>query len=302
MTQRIRVCLFATLIALSGCQKKPATPPAEPAAAKPAAPTAPASTAASAPAEATPAAAPTTTSAVPTVAPTPVAGELPIIAKARAYVGTEAALNRVQSLHYVGTLVTTDPTDPKKQTRATVEIIIQKPEQQRVTIKSDKTIETTALDDYDGWTRTTAVSDPKKWQQTILNADGVRRLRANTWENVAFYRGIESDGGEVRDDGTKTIDGVTCEKVAFIHAPSIIFYRYFDVKTGRLVYSETESGGSIRQQGDYVVDGLRLPKSIITVSKSATGQTQNVTITFDKITVNEKFPESDFAVPSLANE
>lgn len=225
--------------------------------------------------------------------------ELPIIAKARAYLGSEAALNRVHSIHYIGTLVTNDPVDPKKQTRAAIEIILQKPDQQRVTITSDKTIETTALDDYDGWTRVTAVNDPTKWQQTLLGVEGIKRLRANTWENVAFYRGIEQDGGKVEDMGKATVDGVRCEKVAFIHSPRIIFYRYFDTATGRIVYSETESGGSIREKGEMVVDGIRFPKSIVTVSKNQAGQSQTVTITFDKIVLNEKLPESLFAVPTL---
>lgn len=225
--------------------------------------------------------------------------ELPILAKARQFLGSESALDSVQSVHYVGTLVTTDPADPKKETRAAIEIIFQKPYQQRVTTTSDKTIETTALDGYDGWMRVTAVSDPTKWQQTLLGADGIKRLRANTWENLGFYRGLEREGGEVRDEGPKVIDDVACEKIAFVHSPSIIFYRYFDVKTGRLVYSETESGGTIREEGEIVAGGVRFPKSIVTVSPNQAGQRQAVTITFDKVTVNEKFPEGFFSVPSL---
>src|SRR5579885_3376072 len=92
------------------------------------------------------------------------AAELPILAKARAYVGSESVLDNVHSIHYMGTLVTTDPADPKKETRAAIEIIFQKPYQQRVTTTSDKTIETTALDGYDGWMRVTSVADPTKWQ------------------------------------------------------------------------------------------------------------------------------------------
>jgi outer membrane lipoprotein-sorting protein len=227
--------------------------------------------------------------------------ELPILAKARSYLGSEEALRRVHTIHYTGTLVTTSPTEPNKQTRAGIEIILEKPDRQRVTIKTDTTIETTALDGYDGWTRTTAASDPTKWQQTLLGVEGIKRLRANTWENVAFYRGLEAEGGQVKDMGTATIDGVECEKVAFVHAPNIIFYRYFDLSSGRVVYSETETGGSIKEQGEIVVDGVRFPKSIITVSKNAAGQSQTVTITFDKVTLNENLPASFFAVPSLAN-
>jgi hypothetical protein len=229
------------------------------------------------------------------------AAELPIIAKARAFLGSEEAISRVKTVHYVGTLVTNDPTDATKQTRAAIEIILQRPYQQRVTITSDKTIETTALDKYDGWTRITSASDPTKWQQTLLDANGIKRLRANTWENLGYFRGLEMEGGKVEDQGRTTVDGAQCQKVAFIHAPNIIFYRFFDVNTGRVVYSETESNGTIREEGSIVADGVRFPKTIITVSKNQAGQAQTVTITFDKITLNETFPANFFAVPSLAN-
>src|SRR5215216_4000962 len=81
------------------------------------------------------------------------AEEPAIIAKARAYLGTEAALNAVTSVHFNGTVTTTDPTDPTKKTQATIEIIVQRPDQQRVVAKSAKGVETTAVDGYEGWQR-----------------------------------------------------------------------------------------------------------------------------------------------------
>jgi outer membrane lipoprotein-sorting protein len=226
--------------------------------------------------------------------------ELAIIAKARAFVGSEAALNALKSVQYTGTLVTADPADPARQTRAAMEIFFQRPEQQRIVATSDKTIEVTALDGYDGWMRVQDVSDPSKWRQTLLGAEQIKRLRANTWENLSFFRGIEKVGGKVADQGTHTVDGVTCQKIAFIHAPNIVFFRYFDLATGRLVFTETEAGGGIREQGEMTVNGIRFPRSIITTSKNARGETQTVTINFEKIIVNENLPASLFAVPTLA--
>jgi hypothetical protein len=232
------------------------------------------------------------------------AAEPAIIAKARAFVGSEAALANVKSIHYIGTLVTTDPKDATKQTRAAMEIVFQKPEQQRIMATTDKTIETTALDGYDGWQRIQDAADPTKWRQTLLGTEQIKRLRANTWENLSFFRGIEKIGGRLEEQGTKTIDGATCQKIAFIHAPNIIFYRYFDVATGKLVYTETEAGGTIREQGEMIVNGIRFPRSIITSSgtKNAAGEVQTVTINFDKITVNETFPTQQFAVPGLGRQ
>jgi hypothetical protein len=227
------------------------------------------------------------------------AAEPAIIAKARAYLGNEAALEAVKSVHYVGTLITADPADATKQTRAAMEIIFQKPGQQRIVATSDKVIETTALDGYDGWQRIQDAANPTKWRQTLLGSEQIKRLRANTWENLAYFRGIERAGGRLEDQGAKTVEGVNCQKIAFIHGPGIVFYRYFDVATGRLVFTETEAGGTIREQGEMIVNGVRFPRSIVTSTKNAQGQTQTVTINFEKITVNTVFPESQFRVPAL---
>lgn len=227
------------------------------------------------------------------------AAEPAIIARARAYVGTEAALNGVKSVHYVGTLVTADAANPGKETRAAMEIMFQKPEQQRIMATSDKMIEVTALDGYEGWQRVQDPADATKWRQTLLGTEQIKRLRANTWENLAYFRGIEKVGGRVEDQGTTTTDGITCQKLAFIHGPNIVFYRHFDVATGRLVFTETEGGGTIREQGEMIVSGIRFPKSIVTSSKNAKGEFVTVTINFEKIVVNQPIPATQFRVPAL---
>jgi len=230
------------------------------------------------------------------------AAEPAIIAKARARIGTEAAIEAVKSIHYVGTLVTADPADPTKQTRAAIDIVFQKNDRQRISATSDKIIETTALDSYDAWQRKQDAADPTKWQQTLLGPEQIKRLRANTFETLAFFRGLEARGGKIEDLGSATIDGVACQKVAFTHAPNIIFYRYFDKATGRLAFTETEAGGTLREQGEIIVAGLRFPKSLVTTTKNAKDQVQTVTINIEKVTVNETFAASFFAVPGLSTK
>lgn len=230
------------------------------------------------------------------------AAEPPILAKARAYLGTEEALNAVKSVHYTGTVNSPDPTDPAKQTRATIDIIAQKPNQQRVVATSEKAIETTAVDGYEGWQRVVDKANPKNQRMVVLKPDAVKRLRAQAWENLSFFRGLERQGGRVEDQGPATIDGVACQKIAFIHAPNIIFYRYFDVATGRLVETVTEDGGTTREEGERVVNGVRFPKSMKMTVKSAKGDMQNVMIALDTITVNEPFPASVFRLPSPGSQ
>jgi outer membrane lipoprotein-sorting protein len=227
------------------------------------------------------------------------AAEPAIIAKARAYIGTESALESLKSVHYTGTLVTADPKDPAKQARAAMEIIFQRPDRHRIMATTDKVIEVTALDGYDGWQRVQDAADASKWQQTLLGTEQIKKLRAIAWENLSFYRGLERRGGQIEDQGTKVIDGVTTQRIAFIHAPHIIFYRHFDVATGRLVFTETQSGETIRETGEMVVNGLRFPKTIVTTSKNPAGVVQTATINFEKIQVNETFPDSHFAVPAI---
>jgi hypothetical protein len=228
------------------------------------------------------------------------AAEPAMITKARARLGPEAAIEAVKSIRYVGTLVTTDPADPAKQTRAAIDIVFQKSDRQRIRATSDKMIETTALDGYDAWQRKQDAADPTKWQQTLLGAEQIKRLRANTWETLAFFRGLETRGGRIEDLGAATVDGVACQKMAFIHAPNIVFQRSFDQATGRLVLTETEGGGTLREQGEIIAAGIRFPKTILTTSRLANGQVQTVTIHIEQVTVNEVFPPSFFAVPGLS--
>jgi hypothetical protein len=222
-----------------------------------------------------------------------------IIAKARSFVGTEAALNAVKSVHFVGTLTKSDPADPTKQLRAALELFFQAPEQHRIQVISEKNIEVTALDGYDGWHRIQDNADSSKWSQTLLGADQIKRLRAETWESTGFYRGIERHGGSIEDQGPVVTDGIACRKLAFIYSQNIIFYRFIDSATGRLVRSETESGNSQRELGEIVASGVRFPKTIVSTNKSGTGQIETLTLNFDKITVNEAMPASLFAVPDL---
>jgi hypothetical protein len=227
------------------------------------------------------------------------AAEPEIITKARAFLGADDVLNAVNFVRYEGFLIAPDPANPAKETKAAMEIIFQRPDRQRITARSEKMVEVTGLDGYEAWQRVYDPADPTKWRQTLLGPDQIKRLRANTWENLSYFRGVETRGGTVEDQGPADVDGVACRKVAFIHGAGIVFFRYFDAATGRLLLTETEGGGRIREQGEMVVNGIRFPKGIITITKNAKGEDTKVTLTFEKITVNEPLPAKEFAVPAI---
>ncbi len=222
-----------------------------------------------------------------------------IVAKARAYYGSEAALNSIKSLHFVGDLVTIlDTSDPaSKPINATVEIVFQEPFKQKITAVSDSGTEVTALDGFDAWHRVEDRSTPPRWNFTLQKLDDIRRLRANTLENLKFYRGVPIEN--IEDMGTATVGGVICHKLAIKHSADIVFYRYIDQVTGKLVLTETSQGGSIREEGEMPVNGIRFAKKMITTVTQPNGKTATITVTFSRITVNEMFPDSYFAVPAL---
>lgn len=226
------------------------------------------------------------------------------IAKARAAVGPESALEAVQSIHFTGTFTTTERVpvngDPKNLKDETVvlaiDIVFQKPYQQRLIRRSAQVVETTALDGYDAWMRRADANDPTKWQLSLLDTQQVKRLRANTWENLFFYRGIEKRGGKIEFGGDVAVDGKDCVKLTFAHAENIVFIRYYEKATGRLVRTETENGGEIREEGEIHAGGLRFPRTL--VNKGPNGQV--ATITFESVKLNEAFPADTFAVPALS--
>ncbi|MBI5381358.1 MAG: hypothetical protein HZA31_05610 [Opitutae bacterium] len=222
------------------------------------------------------------------------AAEPAILAKARAYLGGDTALAAVQSIHFTGKITYFDGS------QGSIELMFQKPSRQRVIITTDKSIEVTALDDYEAWIRVQDPADATKWRLTLLGKDQIKMLRANTAEQLNFFRLTGRQAGVVEDLGDVTIDGKACRKISFKRDEGILFIRYFESATGKLVLSETPLlGGKMREEGELFAGGVRFPKRYAQTSKQQDGSERTLTIDFDKVTVNEFFPSSLFAVPSV---
>jgi hypothetical protein len=221
-----------------------------------------------------------------------------VIGLARAYLGPDSTLDGISSIHFVGTLDRVDPDHPEVGTlHTTLDMIFSKPWQQRQVVRASKVTETTVLDGYDAWDKLQDNADASKFRLRWLSAPEIKSLRANTWENLNFFRGIE-EGATIDDKGPTTTDGVACERVDFIHGPDNVFERYFDRDTGRLVLS-IRNGETIRESGEIMVDGIRFPKSIVSVIKTASGKDLVSTVTFDSIVLNEPVSHEVFAAPSM---
>jgi hypothetical protein len=211
-----------------------------------------------------------------------------VIARARAFLGSEAALDSVQAIRFTGTIA------EGTETRGSIVITLKKPFQQRIERTIGDEREVTGLDEFDGWSRRENLKNPEELRLTLLSSDHIRRLQANNVENLNFFKGTDRRGGSVELRGDATIDGIACVKVVFIHGRGIEFIRYFDKTTGRLVMTETENGGEIRERGEQIVSGIRFPTSL-----ESTFDGRTVVITFDSIEVNGDYPNSLFAVPSV---
>lgn len=231
-----------------------------------------------------------------------------IIDKARSYIGPEDALQAVQSFHYIGKMVNVSAKDPTHPVTAQIEIFVKRPDELRITIASDTTVETDGLSDYEGWHRHEVKNDPSAWSQVVLGPNSVRQMRANCWQNLAFYKPMDSDDPVIKDAGPDTVDGVACEKVLFEHDGGIAYMRYFDKESGKLLLTNAGAstpngflaGNELRQDGDYETFGLRLPKVLTTILKDDKGAVDHtVTITFESITVNEPIPDSIFSEPPM---
>jgi hypothetical protein len=211
------------------------------------------------------------------------------ITRARARLGSEAALQGVTSIRYLGTL-DTDGANQRK-----LDIIFQKPLQQLITISGAELIEVVGLDDYDGWQKRTNAKNSAQWQITLIDAGQTKRLRAQTWDNLNFFSGIEKMRGAVRLEGEAMIDGVACVKLVFAYRDNMILTRYFDKTNARLVLTETESGTQIREEGEIIAQGVRFPRKVSNRDKAG----RVITMVFDQVILNEPHAASEFAVPAL---
>ena len=226
-----------------------------------------------------------------------------VVTQARRYLGEARDIEMVRSIHYKGTIEVRDAAGAvMPEASGTIELIVQKPAQQLNVRTSAKLRDTVGLDDFSGWQRVEPLDQSSKARTIILRRADLVRLQAVTAENLFFYRGHERRGGRIELRGESTIDGQVAVAVAFIHPHDIVFVRYFDKKTGRLLMTDDPVGGQVREDGEMIVAGVRFPRSMHSSGKTTEGKDYSVAINFTAITVNETFPAERFAVPMFESK
>jgi hypothetical protein len=220
-----------------------------------------------------------------------------VIGLARAYLGPESSLDSVRAIHFRGTLDRVDPDHAERGVEhARLDLIVVKPDRQRQIVRGEKVTETTVLDGYEAWDYLADNADPSKHVMTWLRASDIKALQATTWENLYFYRGRPGDASVV-DKGPATVEGIACERIDFVHTPTIIFERYFDRDSGRLVHTIVGKE-ELREDGELRVDGIRFPRTVVSTRKTASGKDLTSTVTFESIVLNEPESASTFAAPA----
>ncbi|MSU46709.1 MAG: hypothetical protein EXS42_06200 [Lacunisphaera sp.] len=91
------------------------------------------------------------------------------------------------------------------------------------------------------------------------------------------------------------MDGLPCVKLVVAYLETMVYTRYYDKATARLVKTYAQDGTEIREEGETIVNGIRFSRKVI--SRSANGHVTTVHI--DRVLLNENFPASEFAVPTL---
>jgi hypothetical protein len=218
------------------------------------------------------------------------------ISQARKYLGKDRDLDAVRTLHYRGCI---EVASGAQKESGSFEMLLQNPYRNRtVQVLGDRrTI--VGLDDMSGWVRVESVAKPELSRTEILDLPQLRNLRAQTFENLAFYRGAEKEGVKIEPRGEGTVAGRRANSVAFVHPHGIVYVRSFDVATGQLLDTEVPGGAHMREEGELTVAGIRFPKRIVSTTKSPDGAEVVVTIVFDDIKVNEAFAPDTFVVPLL---
>ncbi len=214
-----------------------------------------------------------------------------VIASARQHLGGDEVLNAVHTIHFKGKY-----TSANKNSEGAIEILFKKPYQQRMDVSEGNTILTTALDNYEGWNRRFSPSNPNSWNLEILNAADLKRMRANTHDNLNFFAGFDKIRGKIIDKGVQTKDGREARVLVFHYGAEIYYERYFDVKTGDLISTLNDQGLEIREVGQMVVDGVRFPQKVISLID---GEIVN-TVEFTEIILNEELDDSYFELPNFA--
>jgi hypothetical protein len=186
-----------------------------------------------------------------------------VIGLARAYLGPDSTLDGITSIHFAGTLDRLDPDHPDKgPIHAKLDMIFVKPSRQRQLVGMEKVSETTVLDGYDAWDRLQDNADATRYRLRWLARQRDQGPSRPTHGRTSTFSGDSGAKAPSRTWARKPSTASSASGSTSTTRPGIVFERYFDRDSGRLVLT-VRGSETIRESGEIMVDGVRFPKKVV---------------------------------------
>jgi hypothetical protein len=214
-----------------------------------------------------------------------------IVERARATVGTEAALDALVTLQMSGWI---EPAESKMPS-ATILIISRKPCSQRLEVKVDDMVETTILDGDSGCIIRSNLNDQEKRSQIrTMTDEELKRVAFSTRQFFSFYGADFKSGERIQYQGIEQRRGVRCHKLLYSYPDGISTTRYFAVNDDTLVSTITDKGVESVEVGERIIDGIKFPKRV----EYYEGNKMLHTVVISQVEVNKPLKASIFTIPT----
>lgn len=227
-----------------------------------------------------------TAASLPAIPPS--AGE--IVARARAQLGEESALEDLVTLQIIGRILPAAPDMPD----AKVHLTARRPLSQRLEVKIDDIVETTIINGARSCMMRCNASVDDSHHMRPLSAKEAARLRFSTVNLFSFYR-PDTRSGETLDYGGIVLHrGMRCHRLIYSCPDGSTSTRYFTVSNNRLISSLNCRGIETVESGEQSVGGIRFPRKIDSFQDGRLLHT----FLLEQILVNKPLRAGVFTVPA----
>ncbi|MGE9295009.1 MAG: hypothetical protein ACQKBV_01785 [Puniceicoccales bacterium] len=210
--------------------------------------------------------------------------------KARAQLGSESALKGVESLQYAGEVMS-----PTGEKISELKLVFDKPDRQLLREDRNDEIHQTAVNGFEGYLLSYNKTDPANKVLRVLPPAQTKRLMANAVENLNFFNGpMQLRGAEIVDGGMVDYKGQTVRKVLFKYPLGLVYERYFDPNSGKLLATVSSDGLTMVERKSLQSGGIKFPKVVDTYD--AEGNLVR-TVEFTEIVVNGTIEPGAFDFP-----
>ena len=225
--------------------------------------------------------------------PAPEADAARVVERARACLGSEEALSRVNALEYAGKIY-----DGQDALVATFRYVYQKPHRLfREEMRPDGVSVALVKDELEAWIiQRAADGKVRRVVMPLSQQDFERNLAA---DRLYFYRGIDAfENAAASLAGVVNWNGARAYRVDYAYPVGLgrmKFSRLFDVGTGRFLalLSNGDKTQSV-ETGERVVDGIRFPKTTRIYQNGALARR----VEYDRIIVNGAYAPEVFRAPA----